>query len=95
MQGLIRGDLALQEQSLKRLHCKAVQPSLLVSRKMGAKLSFAVDLHESKEFLFGLFGERRRRPVADIRLYFELRPALTPPRLVIDPSAVTFVHPEC
>lgn len=94
MQGLVRGDLALREATVARLDRRSLLPGLLVAGKMGAKLSFAVALHESHEFLFGLFGENRERSVADIRLRFELRPALSPPRMAIDPSAVLFLPPK-
>ena len=73
---MIRGDLLLRRMSIDSFNASMIFPAIFFAREMQGKLSFIVQLEESRKFLFGLFKHEREQSVADLRLHFALHPSV-------------------
>jgi hypothetical protein len=75
LEDMVRGDRAIRRMRFLPLMRRAAPPNVLVATQMRAKLQLSAVRTETKEIVFGIFGEHTRTDViANVRLTFEVRP---------------------
>jgi hypothetical protein len=75
LEDMVRGDRAIRRMRFLPLMRRAAPPDVLVATQMRAKLQLSAVRTETKEIVFGIFGEHTRTDViANVRLTFEVRP---------------------
>jgi hypothetical protein len=75
LENMVRGDRAIRHMGLMPPRQRVAPMNVLVATKMRSKLQLSAVRSETKEIVFGIFGEHTRTDViANIRLTFEVRP---------------------